>query len=330
MKKITQSALLVAATVLFGTLSVNAQWRWNPNNWGTQHTTQGATTSVSADNKTFIVNPYANSTTDLTARRGDIWFTKNVVLLESEPVVAVYMQFKNINLKLSDWKFDYILQQQTAIAYDETTLAYTWGPDDFKLGGNKVHIPGLKGVSASCYTSDGADDLWIFDMTAGGTGTTQFEDAWLGNGDRTVNFAPAYVQTGTGVGAKRTRGWLGFVCIGTGATTNPTFNLKYCAAAPAVNDVFVNIEAYLNSEGGQEVREGDQTAIRETKLNKAIIYSGEGHVISPSAVSMEAYSVSGAKIKEVNANRMDLNAGIYMIKVTNKDGVVTFGKAIVR
>lgn len=326
MKKFTQSAVLIAASILFGTLSANAQWRWNPNDWETQHAAQGATTGVSTDNKTFIVNPYANSTTVLDSRRGDIRFKKPVKFLETEPIVAVYMQFKNVNMTLADWKFDYILQQQTAIAYDETTLAYTWGLDDFKFGGRKDRISTLKNVSVSCYTSDGADDLWIFDMTAG----APFEDAWLGNGDRTVPYAPAWVLTGTGVGAKQTRGWLGFVCIGTGATTNPTFNLKYCATAKAVNDVFGNIETYLNSEGGQEVREGDETAIRETKFNKAIIYSGEGHIISPSAVSMEAYSVSGAKIKEVNANRMDLNAGIYMIKVADKDGVVTFGKAVVR
>jgi hypothetical protein len=105
---------------------------------------------------------------------------------------------------------------------------------------------------------------------------------------------------------------------------------RYCATASTVNSVFGNIEAYLNSEGGKEVREGDETAIHETKIKKAIIYSGEGHIISPSAVSLEAYSVSGAKIKEVNANRMDLNAGIYMIKVADKNGDITVGKAIVR
>lgn len=324
MKKFTQSGLLMAVTILFGTLSVNAQWRWNPSDWSTQNA--GATTSLSTDNKTLIVNPYAHSTSDATARRGDIWFKKDVKLLETEPVVAVYMKFNNITMNMNDWKFDYILQQQTAIAYDETTLAYTWGLDDFKFGGRKDRISSLKGVSAMCYTSDGADDLWIFDMTAG----APFEDAWLGNGDRLVPYAPAFVRAGEGVGAKQTRSWLGFVCIGTGATTNPTFNLKYCATAAAVNDVFGNIEAYLNSEGGQEVRDGDNTALKSVKYNKALIFSGEGHVISPNAVLMESYSVSGAKIKEVNANQMDLNAGIYMIKVTDKDGVVTFGKAIVR
>lgn len=327
MKTITKNAVLVAASIFLGSLSVNAQWRWNPNNWETTAAvTTGVTTSVSTDNKTFIVNPYAHSTTDLTARRGDIRFKKDVTFLETEPIVAVYMQFKNVNMAINDWKFDYILQQQTAIGYDETTLAYTWGLDDFKFGGRKDRITALTGVSASCYTSDGADDLWIFDMTAG----APFEDAWMGNGDRFVPYAPAWVRTGEGIGAKQTRGWLGFVCIGTGATTAPTFNLKYCATSPAVNDVFGNIEAYLNSEGGQEVREGDNTAVKEIKYNKALIFSGEGHVISPNAVLMEAFSVSGAKLKEVNANRMDLNAGIYLIKVTNNDGEVTLGKAIVR
>lgn len=326
MKKITQNAVLVAASILFGTLSANAQWRWNPNDWETQHATQGVTTSVSTDNKTFIINPYAHSTSDATARRGDIRFKKDVKFLETEPVVAVYMQFKNVTMTLADWKFDYILQQQTALAYDETTLAYTWGLNDFSFGGRKDRISVLKGVSVSCYTSDGADDLWIFDMTAG----APFEDAWMGNGDRLVPYAPAWIQTGTGIGATRTRGWLGFVCIGADAKTNPTFNLKYCATASTVNSVFGNIETYLNSEGGQEIREGDETALNTVKFNKAIIYSGEGHVISPNAILMEAFSVSGAKIKEVNANRMDLNAGIYLVKVTNNNNEVTLGKAIVR
>ena len=71
MKKFTQNAILVAVSIFFGTLSANAQWRWNPNDWETQLPTQGVTTSVSADNKTFIVNPYAHSTSDPTARRGD-------------------------------------------------------------------------------------------------------------------------------------------------------------------------------------------------------------------------------------------------------------------
>lgn len=326
MRKFTTNAVLVAATILFGTLSASAQWRWNPNDWETQHAAQGVTTSVSTDNKTFIVKPYANSTTDLTARRGDIRFKKDVKLLEIEPVVAVYMQFKNVTMSVNDWKFDYIIQQQTALAYDETTLAYTWGLNDFSYGGRKDKITALKGVNAMCYTSDGADDLWIFDMTAG----APFEDAWMGNGDRFVPYAPTWVRTGTGVGAKQTRSWLGFVCIGTGATTNPTFNLKYCATAKAVNDVMGNIETYLNGSGGQEVRDGDELAVKSVRYNKAIIFSGEGHIISPNAVSIEAYSVSGAKIKEVNANRMDLDAGIYMIRVADKDGVVTFGKAVVR
>lgn len=323
MKKITRNSV-IATLIFIGAPNANAQWRWNPNDWETQNV--AATTNVSADNKTFIVNPYSHSTTDLTARRGDIRFKKNVTLLETEPVVAIYMKFNNITMSMNDWKFDYILQQQTALAYDETTLAYTWGLDDFKFGGRKDKITALKGVNAMCYTSDGADDLWIFDMTAG----APFEDAWLGNGDRLVPYAPAFVLTGVGVGAKQTRSWLGFVCIGTSATTNPTFNLKYCATAAAVNDVFGNIEAYLNGDGGQEVRDGDNTAVKSIKDNKALIFSGEGHVISPNAVQMEAYSVSGAKIKEVNANRMDLNAGIYMMKIADKDGVVTFGKAVVR
>ncbi len=325
MKKITQISVL-AALIFIGTLNANAQWRWNPNDWETQHAAQGVTTSVSTDNKTFIVKPYANSTTDLTARRGDIRFKKDVKLLETEPFVAVYMQFKNVTLSLADWKFDYIVQQQTALAYDETTQAYTWGLNDFSYGGRKDKISSLKGVTAMCYTSDGADDLWIFDMTAG----APFEDAWLGNGDRMVPYAPAWVRTGTGVGAKQTRSWLGFVCIGTGATTNPTFNLKYCATAKAVNDVMGNIETYLNGEGGQEVRDGDELAVKSVRYNKAIIFSGEGHIISPNAVSMEAYSVSGSKIKEVNSNRMELEAGIYLIKVTNFNNEVTLGKAIVR
>ncbi len=327
MKTITKKLILASVLMLIGIMYVNAQWRWNPNDWKTIHATQGATTNVSQDNQTFIVNPYAHSTTNLTARRGDIQFTKDVTFLETEPVVAVYMKFENITMVMADWKFEYILQQRTAIAYDEITKAYTWGANDISFGGRKDRIDALKGVSAMCYTSDGADDLWIFDMTAG----APFEDAWLGNGDRFVPYAPAWMITeGEGLGAKETRAWLGFVCIGTDAVTNPTFNLKYCATSESVNDVFGNIEAYLNSEGGQEVREGDETAVNTVKYNKAIIYSGEGHVISPNAVLMEAFSVSGAKIKEVNANRMDLNAGIYLIKVADKDGFVTLGKAVIR
>lgn len=327
MKKITQMAALCVAAFLSTAISVQAQWRWNPNNWETSAAvTTGVTTSVSADNKTFIVNPYAHSTTDATARRGDIRYKKDVKFLENEPVVAVYMQFKNVTLSINDWKFDYILQQKTAIAYDESTLAYTWGTNDFSYGGRKDKISTLKDVSVSCYTSDGADDLWIFNMTAG----APFEDAWMGNGDRFVPYAPAWVQTGIGVGATQTRSWLGFVCIGTAATTDPTFNLKYCATSATVNDVFGNIEAYLNSEGGQEVREGDDTAVEKSEMHKALIFSGEGHAISPNAISMEAFNVAGAKIKEVNANRIDLNTGIYMIKVTNAEGEVTVGKAIIR
>ena len=313
--------------LLVMSISGSAQWRWNPNDWKTLHATQGVTTSVSEDNKTFIVNPYAHSSTNLTARRGDIQYTQNVTFLETEPVVAVYMKFNNITMAMGDWKFDYILQQRTAIAYDEITDAYTWGTNDFSYGGRKDRIDALKGVSAMCYTSDGADDLWIFDLTAG----APFEDAFLGNGDRHIPYAPAWMVTeGAGVGAKQTRAWLGFVCIGTDAGANPTFNLKYCATSEGVNDVFGNIENYLNSEGGLEVREGEETSVRGTKYSKAIIFSGEGHVISPNAVSMEAFNVNGAKVKEVHANRMDLNAGIYLVKVKNIDGVTTVGKAVVR
>ena len=328
MKKITKNAVIIAATILFGTLSVNAQWRWNPNDWETVHTLQGATTSVSTDNKTFIVSPYAHSTTDLTARRGDIRIKKDVKLLETEPIVAVYMKFNNITMSMNDWKFDYIIEQQTALAYDETTLAYTWGLSDFKFGGVKYKVSSITGVSAMCYTSDGANDLWIFDMTA--STSNSFVAEWLGNGDRNVPYYPTWTIQGVGVGAKQVRSWLGFVCIGTGATTNPTYNLKYCATAPAVNDVLVNIENYLNGDGGQEVREGDETSVKTAKYNKAIIYSGEGHVISPNAVMMEAYSVCGTKIKEVKNNKIDLNAGIYLIKVINDQGDITLGKAIVR
>lgn len=327
MKKTTKNVALFAACLLLTATNVAAQWRWNPNDWETSAAvTTGVTTKVSDDNKTFIVNPYAHSTTDATARRGDIRFKKDVKILEAEPVVAVYMQFKNVAMVLNDWKFDYIHQQQTAIAYNDSSMAYTWGLDDFKFGGRKDRISALKGVSVSCYTSDGADDLWIFDMTAG----APFEDAWMGNGDRLVKYAPTWVRTGEGVGAIQTRSWFGFVCIGNGATADPTFNLKYCATSATVNDVFGNIENYLNSEGGQEVREGDDTAVRNANTKRAIVYSGEGHVISPNAVSMTAYSVSGLKIKEVEKNRMELAAGIYIIKVASLDGVETIGKAIVR
>ncbi len=327
MRTITKNAILIASASLILGSSLQAQWRWNPNDWKTLHESSGATTRVSEDNKTFIVTPYAHSTTDATARRGDIQFTRNVVLSESEPVVAVYMQYKDINMVLNDWKFDYIVQQRTAIAYDEGTQAYTWGPNDFSFGGRKDRISALQGVSAMCYTSDGADDLWIFDMTAG----APFEDAWLGNGDRNVPYAPTWITTeGQGVGEKQMRSWLGFVCIGNGAGANPTFNLKYCATHESVNDVFGNIENYLNSEGGREVRDGEETSVRNISYDKAVIFSGEGHVISPNAVRMTAYSVSGCLVKEVASDRMDLAQGIYIVKVTNGAGVVSVGKANVR
>lgn len=332
-------------TVALLALTANAQLRWNPSDWKCPDVEKGAEYVVDPENKTLQWHPYSHKTDDLSVARGDIRLEADVVLSSSEPYLVYYMTLDGASISYRDWKYQVMHQEKKATSctpnadggfdyvWEET--ANSFNDQNKEFFNSTAVVEKFKMLNSNSYynISDKAEvedaagyDVFVLDMNM-----FNAENFFSAGDEVSLPFIPKEViVSGEGtIDAIRVRSWLSNVCIAAQlASKNPkdaTFTLHYVATAEDPNDVLDLIETYKAGDGGKEVRDGEEGAVKGLHNNSsiAVYQNADGEVIAPAATRLVAYSVAGVQVADVQASSLTLPAGIYVVRAFNNTAAAT-------
>lgn len=343
MKKST--ILLVAAMAFAG--AANAQVRWNPeNSWATDN---GATIlPVSEDGKS-AVNKLGRL--DNGNWRADIRYAATANLTEEEPYMVFQITTDGCVWNLNDFKFEFMLQRKLSDGLNEDG-SVKWGGNTDSFDANYPSFRGDKYKVVDQYeaelfqllgskigTADETsytEDVIVIDLNkVRATDDDQTRGLLFSAGDvlfpNLNSFQTVVEPDAAGMGGVQQRSWLGFVCIAPGASVTvdqPTFTIHYTGTVADSSDALMVCEDYANGDGGQEVRDGDDTAVNGIAAENVNIYLKNGKTVVANGAVIEVYAADGKKVAE-GTDSIDLNSGLYIVKAV-KDGKASTVKAIVK
>lgn len=339
-------------TLLFSVLAfagaANAQVRWNPENaWATDN---GATILPVGEDGKSAVNKLAKL--DNGNWRADIRYAATANFIEDEPYFVAQITTDGCAWNLNDFKFEFMLQRKLSEGLNEDG-SVKWGGNTDSFDENYPSFRGDKYKVVDQYdaelfqllgshVTDGTQDVYTEDIividlnNVRATDDDQTRGLLFSAGD--VNF-PNYNSFQTivepdanGIGGVQQRSWLGFVCIAPGASVTvdqPAFTIHYTGTVEDSNDALTVCEDYANGEGGQEVRDGDDSSVASVASDTVKIYLKNGKTaVAPGADSIEAYTADGKKVG-AGINSVELSAGVNIIKAVKGNEVKTV-KAIVK
>lgn len=344
MKKFT--LFLLSAMAFAG--AANAQVRWNPeNSWATDN---GATILPVGEDGKSVVNKLGKL--DNGNWRADIRYAATANLIESEPYMVFQITTDGCAWNLGDFKFEFMLQRKLSEGLNEEG-AVIWGGNTESTDEKYPSFRGDKYKVVDQYeaelfqllgskVNDGTEtkyteDIIVIDLNnVRGTDDDQTRGLLFSAGDVLFpnynSFQTIVEPDANGEGGVQQRSWLGFVCIAKPETVTvdqPTFTIHYTGTVEDSNDALTVCEDYANSEGGQEVREGDDTSVSTVASENVKIYLKNGKaVVAPGAEKIEAYAADGRKVMS-GIDQLELPAGIYIVKAV-KNGVANTVKAMVR
>ncbi len=347
MKKST--ILLLAAVAMAG--AANAQLRWNPE--GAWATDNGATIlPVGDDNKTAINNLVKGDG----QWRADIRLATTANFTEDEPYFVAQITTESCAWNLNDFKFEFMLQRKCSTGLNEEG-AVVWGDNTDSYDENYPSFRGDKYKVIDQYdaelfqllgskiaNTDGevvnTEDIYVIDLNnVRATDDDQTRGLLFSAGDvyfPNLNSWEVIVEPDAdGLGGVQQRSWLGFVCIAKDVTVTsdqPSFVIHYTGTVEDSSDAIQVCEDYANSEGGQEVRDGDEgnepDAVGSLKSDKLNVYLKNGKSVVANGANLTVYTVDGKRVMS-GTDSIDLPAGIYVVKA-EKDGVSKTVKAIAR
>ncbi len=346
MKKST----IILATLLAFAGATNAQVRWNPeNSWATDN---GATILPVSEDGKCAVNKL--SKLDNGNWRADIRYAATAKLIESEPYMAFQITTDGCAWNLNDFKFEFMLQRKLSEGLDDNGNVKWGGNTDssdpnypsfrgdkykvvdqyeaelFQLLGSKVN-----NGDETVYT----EDIIVIDLNkVRATDDDQTRGLLFSAGDVVFpnlnGFATIVEPDANGEGGVQQRSWLGFVCIAPAASVTvdqPTFTIHYTGTVEDSSDALMVCEDYANSEGGKEVRDGDdfeENAVNAVAADNVNVYLKNGKTVVAPGATLEAYAADGKKVM-AGADALTLPAGLYIVKAV-KNGAVKTVKAMVR
>lgn len=345
MKKST--IFLLAAMAVAG--SANAQLRWNPeNSWATDN---GATIlPVGEDGKT-AVNKLAKGDGQY---RADIRYAGTANFTEDEPYLVVQITTENCAWNLNDFKFEFMLQRKLSEGLNEEGNVI-WGgnTDSFNekypsFRGDKYKVVDqydaelFQLLGSKIANTDGdvvnTEDIIVIDLNnVRATDDDQTRGLLFSAGDvyfPNLNAWDTIVEPdATGMGGVQQRSWMGFVCIAKNVSVtsdDPTFTIHYTGTVEDSSDALTVCENYANSEGGKEVRDGEEeeTAVKSVAADNVKIYLKNGNTVVSNGAAISVFSVDGKLVNE-GYESLELPAGLYIVKAT-KNGETNTVKAVVR
>ena len=346
MKKST--IFLLAAMAVAGT--ANAQLRWNPENaWATDN---GATIlPVGEDGKT-VINKLGKGDGQY---RADIRYAGTANFTENEPYLVVQITTENCAWNLNDFKFEFMLQRKCSEGLNEEGNVI-WGgnTDSFdekypSFRGDKYKVIDqydaevFQLLGSKIANTDGdvvnTEDIYVIDLNnVRGTDDDQTRGLLFSAGDvyfPNLNSWETIIEPDAdGMGGLQQRSWMGFVCIAKDVTVvgnEPTFVIHYTGTVEDSNDAITVCEDYANSDGGQEVRDGDEedpNSVEGIAADNVNVYLKNGKTVVADGAALSVYTVDGKLVNE-GRNSVDLSNGLYIVKAT-KNGVTKTVKAIAR
>ncbi len=346
MKKST--ILLAAGLMLAG--AANAQVRWNPE--GSWTSDSGKTTlPVNEDGKS-VINKLVKQ--DNGNYRADIRYAATANLIEDEPYMVFQITTKDCGWNLNDFKFEFMIQRKLSEGMDDNG-GVKWGGNTDSFDEKYPSFDGGKYKVVDQYEADlfqllgskivngdetiYTEDVIVIDLNkVKATDADKTQGLLFSAGDvyfpNLNGFETVVEPDANGMGGVQQRSWMGFVCIAPAASVTsdePAFIVHYTGSVEDPNDACDVIENYANSEGGQEVRDGEEQSGVEAVVaaEDVKIYLKNGKTaVAPGAESIAAYAIDGKKVMS-GVDSLELPAGIYIIKAV-KNGVSNSVKAIVR
>lgn len=370
MKKFT----LIALSALAFAGAANAQLRWNPeNSWGTWADNEMKTFPLGEDGKS-VVNTLGAGDGQY---RQDMRYAGEANFIEEEPYLVVQITTENCAWNLNDFKFEFMIQRKYTDGFNEEGNV-VWGPSTDSYDPNYPSFDGDKYKVVDQYEADlyrllGSrihdgntdvynEDVIVIDLnkvrsTKDANGEYQqgllfsAGDVYMPNYN---NFVDIKKWDADGQGGVQQRSWFGFVCIAKNETVTgtPTFTVHYTGTVEDSSDALTVCENYANSNGGKEVRDGEEdeedntgngdnegdnngeeedpdAAVDSVAADALKVYLKNGKtVVAPSAQSIVAYSVDGKKVGSA-VNELELPQGIYIVKAKG-NGVENTVKVVVR
>lgn len=343
MKKFT--TLLISALAFAGV--ADAQVRWNPeNSWATDN---GATILPVGEDGKSAVNKLVKQENG--NWRADIRYAATANLTEAEPYMVFQITTDGCAWNLGDFKFEFMLQRKYSDGLNEEgTVKWGGNTDSFdekypSFRGDKYKV--VDQYEAELFqllgskVNDGSETVYTEDVividlnNVRATDDDQTRGLLFSAGD--VNFpnfngfTTIVEPDANGEGGVQQRSWLGFVCIAKPETVTvdePTFTIHYTGTVEDSSDALMVCEDYANSEGGQEVRDGDDNAVEYIDNEKVNVYLKNGKTVVASGATLEVYSADGKKVM-AGSDALTLPSGLYIVKAV-KDGAVNTVKAMVR
>lgn len=341
-----KSTILLATALAFAG-AANAQVRWNPeNSWATDN---GATILPVGEDGKSAVNKLGKL--DNGNWRADIRYAATANLTEAEPYLVFQITTDGCAWNLNDFKFEFMLQRKLSEGLNEEGKV-VWGgnTDSFNekypsFRGDKYKV--VDQYEAELYKELGSkvvngdetvytEDVIVIDLNkVRATDDDQTRGLLFSAGDVVFpnlnGFETIVEPDAQGQGGVQQRSWLGFVCIAPGASVTsdqPTFTIHYTGTVEDPNDALMVCQDYANSEGGQEVREGDENAVEAVAAENVNVYLKNGKTVVAPGAALEVYAADGKKVAG-GADSITLPAGLYIVKAV-KDGAVKTVKAMVR
>lgn len=364
MKKFTLIAL--AAVALGG--SATAQLRWNPeNSWGVWSNNEMTTFPMGADGKSVVNTLVPDQNPQNAQYRQDMRFAGDATFIEDEPYLVVQVTTENCAWNLNDFKFELMLERKLSTGlnedgdptWGETTNSYhsewpSFDGDKYKvvdqMGADMYHLLGSR-------INDGTNDVYNEDVIVIDLNKVRTKkdengdweegllfgagDVYLPNINNFLDSEGTVVKAwdSEGLGGVQQRSWFGFVCIAKNETVTgtPTFTVHYTGTVEDSSDALTVCENYANSNGGQEVREGeeeedgeiDDAGVESVAVEDLKVYlKNSKTVVSPAAKALVAYTVDGKKVA-AGVNELELPNGIYIVKAKG-NGVEKALKVVIR
>ena len=346
MKKST--ILLLSALAFAG--AANAQVRWNPeNSWATDN---GKTILPVGEDGKSAVNKLGKL--DNGNWRADIRYAGTANLTEAEPYMLFQITTDGCAWNLNDFKFEFMLQRKLSEGLNEEGNV-VWGGNTDSFDENYPSFRGDKYKVVDQYDAElfqilgskivngdetvYTEDIIVIDLNnVRATDDDQTRGLLFSAGDVVFpnlnGFETIVEPDANGMGGVQQRSWLGFVCIAPAASVTvdqPTFTIHYTGTVEDSSDALMVCEDYANSEGGQEVREGDEfidNAVDAVAAENVNVYLKNGKTVVAPGAALEAYTADGKKVM-AGADALTLPSGLYIVKAV-KGGASKTVKALVR
>lgn len=343
MKKFT--TILISALAFAGV--TDAQVRWNPeNSWATDN---GATILPVGEDGKSVVNKLGKL--DNGNWRADIRYAATANLTEAEPYLVFQITTDGCAWNLGDFKFEFMLQRKLSEGLNEDgTVKWGANTDSFheaypSFRGDKYKV--VDQYEAELFqllgskVNDGTEtkyteDIIVIDLNnVRATDDDQTRGLLFSAGDVKFpnfnGFTTIVEPDANGIGGVQQRSWMGFVCIAKPESVTvdqPTFTIHYTGSVEDSNDALTVCEEYANSEGGQEVRDGDENAVNYVAVENVNVYLKDGKTVVSPGAAIEVYAADGKKVM-AGTDEVVLPAGLYIVKA-EKNGVVKTVKAMAR